>query len=84
MLLPAAISLIYGALAGVMSTMMMAGSIGEQEYLLPTLSNHTTLPNTNVGSVSLRIQIEIGRPFFVVGFGFDDTCCRMLYRAGTL
>ena len=38
-LLPAAISLIYGALAGVMSTMMMAGSIGEQEYL-PTLSNH--------------------------------------------
>ena len=28
------ISLIYGALAGVMSTMMMAGSIGEQEYLV--------------------------------------------------
>ena len=29
-----AISLIYGALAGVMSTMMMAGSVGEQEYLV--------------------------------------------------
>jgi hypothetical protein len=28
------ISLIYGALAGVMSTLMMAGSVGEQEYLV--------------------------------------------------
>lgn len=28
------ISLIYGALAGVMSTIMMAGSVGEQEYLV--------------------------------------------------
>ncbi len=28
------ISLIYGALAGVMATIMMAGSVGEQEYLV--------------------------------------------------
>ena len=28
------ISVIYGALAGVMSTLMMAGSVGEQEYLV--------------------------------------------------
>jgi hypothetical protein len=28
------ISIIYGALAGVMSTLMMAGSVGEQEYLV--------------------------------------------------
>ena len=52
-----AISLIYGALAGVMSTMMMAGSVGEQEYLVKLAQLKVCSTPSGLPSPPLRARL---------------------------
>ena len=47
----------YGALAGVMSTMMMAGSVGEQEYLVKLAQLKVCSTPSGLPSPPLRARL---------------------------
>ena len=60
------ISLIYGALAGVMSTLMMAGSVGEQEYLVKLAQLKAWMKSKHMSATeSARLMVRKNDEFCV-------------------